>query len=233
MDQATTSTAIPTRALKLEALCEYSGELRAPQPGFRHGGAWRDDGSRRTIDLQAPPCARPFAAGASRRGRPKGKIGFHGGKVEIERPRLRGFDGKELAIPQLGGRYFAGLAGTANDPYWTQMLIDATTPSVCPIDYACPRKRLGTARVSLYRNRAVCRRSVALSAARMKEWMASDLYGLDLLVIQIDAIHMDDDLILVAAMAAIRRKRQKASARPRRGCDGERRDCAGAHRQSR
>ena len=31
----------------------------------------------------------------------------------------------------------------------------------------------------------------------MKEWMASDLSGLDLLVIQIDGIHMDEDLILV------------------------------------
>ncbi len=46
---------------------------------------------------------------------------------------------------------------------------------------------------------AASRRFVALSAARMKEWMASDLSGLDLLVIQIDGIHMDEDLILVAA----------------------------------
>jgi putative transposase len=48
---------------------------------------------------------------------------------------------------------------------------------------------------------AVSRRFVALSAARMKDWMASDLSGLDLLVIQIDGIHMDEDLILVAAVA--------------------------------
>src|SRR5207237_3450584 len=47
---------------------------------------------------------------------------------------------------------------------------------------------------------AVSRRFVALSAARMKEWMASDLSGLDLLVIQIDGIHMDEELILVAAI---------------------------------
>ena len=47
---------------------------------------------------------------------------------------------------------------------------------------------------------AASRRFVALSAARLKEWMASDLCGLDLLVIQIDGIHMDDDLILVAAL---------------------------------
>jgi putative transposase len=34
----------------------------------------------------------------------------------------------------------------------------------------------------------------------MNEWMASDLSSLDLLVIQIDGIHMDEDLILVAAI---------------------------------
>ena len=37
--------------------------------------------------------------GAHRWGKTKGKIGFHGGKVEIERPRLRGFDGKEQPVP--------------------------------------------------------------------------------------------------------------------------------------
>ena len=42
---------------------------------------------------------------------------------------------------------------------------------------------------------AVSRRFVALSAERMKEWMATDLSKLDLLVIQIDGLHMDDDLI--------------------------------------
>ena len=47
---------------------------------------------------------------------------------------------------------------------------------------------------------AASRRCVALSAARMKEWVASDLSGLDLLVIQIDGIHMNEDLILVAAV---------------------------------
>ena len=47
---------------------------------------------------------------------------------------------------------------------------------------------------------AASRRFVALSTARLKEWMASDLSGLDLLVIQIDGIHMDDILILVAAL---------------------------------
>ena len=47
---------------------------------------------------------------------------------------------------------------------------------------------------------AVCRRFVALSRARMKEWMAADLSKLDLLVIQIDGIHIKDDLMLLAAV---------------------------------
>jgi putative transposase len=47
---------------------------------------------------------------------------------------------------------------------------------------------------------AVSRRFVALSAERMTEWMAADLSKLDLLIIQIDGMHMDDDLMLVGAV---------------------------------
>ena len=47
---------------------------------------------------------------------------------------------------------------------------------------------------------AASRHFVALSAARLKESMAADLSGLDLLVIQIDGIHMDEDMTLVAAV---------------------------------
>ena len=47
---------------------------------------------------------------------------------------------------------------------------------------------------------AASRHFVALSAARLQEWMASDLSKLDLLVVQIDGIHMTGDLVLVAAI---------------------------------
>src|SRR5271166_6365733 len=47
---------------------------------------------------------------------------------------------------------------------------------------------------------AASRRFVALSADRMKEWMASDLSQLNLLVIQIDGIHIEEDLVLLAAV---------------------------------
>src|SRR6266480_2325077 len=87
-------------------------------------------------------------------GRTKGKIGFHGGKVAVHRPRLRSYDGHEVALP----------AG------------DGTSKS------------------------AASRRFVALSAERLAEWMASDLSKLDLLVIQIDGLHIGNDLVLVAAL---------------------------------
>ena len=47
---------------------------------------------------------------------------------------------------------------------------------------------------------AASRHFVALSAARLREWLAADLSGLDLLVVQIDGIHIAEHLILVAAI---------------------------------
>src|ERR1700687_2860659 len=47
---------------------------------------------------------------------------------------------------------------------------------------------------------AASRHFVALSAARMKEWMGADLSALDIMVVQIDGIHISEHLVLVAAL---------------------------------
>ena len=47
---------------------------------------------------------------------------------------------------------------------------------------------------------AASRRFVALSAERMAAWMGSDLSRLDLVVIQIDGLHIGNDLVLVGAL---------------------------------
>ena len=47
---------------------------------------------------------------------------------------------------------------------------------------------------------AVSRRFVALSAAKMEEWLASDLSKLDLLAIQIDGLHVTEDMVLIGAV---------------------------------
>ena len=45
---------------------------------------------------------------------------------------------------------------------------------------------------------AVSRRFVALSRKKMKAWLASDLSDLDLLVIQIDGLHVGDHVLVAA-----------------------------------
>jgi putative transposase len=47
---------------------------------------------------------------------------------------------------------------------------------------------------------AASRHFVALSTERMQTWMGADLSGLDLLVVQIDGIHITEHLVLVAAV---------------------------------
>jgi len=47
---------------------------------------------------------------------------------------------------------------------------------------------------------AASRRFVALSVAKMDEWMSQDLSKLDLLVIQIDGLHIKDELVMIAAV---------------------------------
>ena len=133
---------------------------------------------------------------AHRWGKTKGKIGFHGGKVEMARPRLRGFDGKEQALPSWEGALSEDWLGK-----WAmnQMLINVSTRKFRR-SMRLPEGDVPAPKGSGLSKSAASRHFVALSAARLAEWMARDLSGLDLLVIQIDGIHMDEDMTLVAAV---------------------------------
>ncbi len=133
---------------------------------------------------------------AHRWGKTKGKIGFHGGLVEIERPRLRGFDGKERALPSWEAAVAEDWLGK-----WAmnQMLINVSTRKFRR-SVRLPEGDVPSPAGSGLSKSAVSRRFVALSTAHMKKWLASDLSELDLLVIQIDGIHMDEDMTLVAAI---------------------------------
>src|ERR1700756_1182527 len=187
MNKLTTSTAIPTRALQLEALSKISAsfELFCLASGMEALGEMMDR------DAQAICGPRHH-----RWGKTNGKIAFHGGKVDIERPRLRGFDGKEHPVPSWEAAVAEDWLGK-----WAvnQMLINVATRKFAR-SVRLPEGDVPAPPGAGLTKSAVSRRFVALSAARMKEWMASDLSGLDLLVIQIDGIHMDEDLILVAAI---------------------------------
>ena len=98
MKKHTTSTAIPTYALKAEALASMSASFER----FCLAAGLETLSEMLERDATAA-CGERHERGerrqAHRWGRTKGKIGFHGGKVEIERPRVRGLDGAERVLP--------------------------------------------------------------------------------------------------------------------------------------
>ena len=145
-------------------------------------------------------CGARHGRGAGRRaqrwGRTVGPIGFHGGKVAVARPRVRERGGKEVALPSWERANAEDWLG-----HWALnlMLLGVTT------------RRFGRAvRLTAgdlpagpgtgVSKSAASRRFVALSSERMAAWMSQDLSALDLLVVQIDGIHVAEDLILLAAI---------------------------------
>ena len=128
-------------------------------------------------------------------GATKGKIGFHGGKVVVRRPRVRRA-GHEIALPTWRTAQAEDWLGR-----WAMnlMLINVSTRKLNRA-VRLPEGDLPAVMGDGTSKSAASRRFVALSAKRMAEWMAADLSKLDLLVIQIDGLHIDNDLVLVAAL---------------------------------
>ena len=212
MNKYTTSTAIPTYALKAEALASMSASFdrfclaagletlseMLEQDATAACGERHERGERRQ---------------AHRWGRTKGKIGFHGGKVEIERPRVRGLDGAERVLPSWENAVSEDLLGK-----WAmnQMLINVSTRRF-KRSVRLPEGDVPASDGAGLSKSATSRRFVALSAARMKAWMETRLDDLDLLAIQIDGIHMDEDMLLSRRSASTqRRQHPSASSRARR-----------------
>jgi putative transposase len=123
-------------------------------------------------------------------------LGFHGGKIELERPRVRARDGGEMALP-------SWQAAVAED-WLGQWALNLMLINVSTRKFGCavrlPEGDVPAGKGTGLSKSAASRRFVALSADRMQEWMASDLSKLDLLVIQIDGIHIADDLMLLPAV---------------------------------
>jgi putative transposase len=200
MNTLTTSTAVPTRALKLEAMSNISASFEL----FCLASGMEPLGEMMHHDAQAicgPRHARGHFRRAHRWGKTKGKIGFHGGNVEIERPRS--FAGKEQALPSWAAVAEDWLGKWAMN----QMLINVATRKFAR-SVRLPGGDVPAPAGAGLSKSAAFRRFMALSAARMKEWMASDLAGLDLLVIQIDGIQMDEDPARVATSLGTGRRRQ-------------------------
>jgi putative transposase len=156
-------------------------------------------GAMMEADVEAacgPRHGRDEKRGAHRWGRTRGRIGFHGGKVAVERPRVRGIDGREMAIPSWD-------RATAEDwlGRWAMnlMLINVSTRRFGRA-VRLPEGDVPADPGSGISKSAASRRFVALSSQKLDAFMNADLSKLDLLVIQIDGLHVSDDLVLVAAI---------------------------------
>src|SRR3954467_5560046 len=136
-----------------------------------------------------------------RRGRRWGEtrspVAFHGGRVGVDRPRVRSREGEqELVLPSWAA---------AQDEDWlgqwamNQMLINVSTRKFRR-SVRLPGGDVGSIPGDGTSKSAVSRKFVALSSTKLRQWLVSDLSQLDLLAIQIDGLHIRDDLILVAAV---------------------------------
>jgi len=129
-------------------------------------------------------------------GRTQGKIGFHAGKVAVERPRVRDLGGRELTLPSWERAVAEDWLGK-----WAMslMLINVSTRKFRRA-VRLPEGDVPAPAGAGVSKSAASRHFVALSAARMKQWMGADLSALDIMVVQIDGIHISDHLVLVAAL---------------------------------
>ncbi len=133
---------------------------------------------------------------AHRWGSTRGRIGFHGGKVAIERPRVRDVHGREVPIPSWDRATSENWLGR-----WAMnlMLINVSTRRFGRA-LRLPEGDVPAGHGSGVSKSAASRRFVALSSEKLDAFMSVDLSKLDLLVIQIDGLRVSDDLVLVAAI---------------------------------
>ena len=166
MNRLITSTAIPARELKIEALASISAsfERLCLAAGLEALGEMMEADAQTAC---GPRHGRGKDRTAHRWGKTKGKIGFHGGKVEIARPRLRSFDGKEQALPSWEGAMTEDWLGK-----WAmnQMLINVSTRKF-ERSMRLPEGDVPAPNGSGLSKSAASRRFVALSAARLPKSM--------------------------------------------------------------
>ncbi len=158
----------------VEALAEMMEEDATTVCGARH----RRHGDRRGY----------------RWGRTHSEIGYHGGKVKVARPRVRDRAGKEVSLESWQALRDGNLLleGALN-----LMVLNVSTRKYHRA-VRLPEGELAKARGDGTSKSAVSRRFVALSRKKMKAWLASDLSELDLLVIQIDGLHVGDHVLMAA-----------------------------------
>ena len=158
----------------VEALAEMMEEDATTVCGARH----RRHGDRRGY----------------RWGRTHSEIGYHGGKVKVARPRVRDRAGKEVSLES----WQVLRDGNLLLEWALNLMVLNVSTRKYHRAVRLPEGDLAKARGDGTSKSAVSRRFVALSRKKMKAWLASDLSELDLLVIQIDGLHVGDHVLMAA-----------------------------------
>ena len=193
MKKHTTSTAIPTYALKAEALASMSASFER----FCLAAGLETLGEMLEQDATAACGERHERVSTVRRtaGADQRQDRLSRRQVEIER-QICGLDAAERVLPSWENAVSEDWLGK-----WAmnQMLINVSTRRF-KRSVRVPEGDVPAPDGAGLSKSATSRRFVALSAARMKAWMETRLDDLDLLAIQIDGIHMDEDMLLIAAI---------------------------------
>ena len=130
-------------------------------------------------------------------GTSKAQVGFHGGKIEVERPRVRSkATGKEMALPS----WEEISAGGFLDQWAMNLMVMNVATRKFGRAVRLPEAGVPAQAGSGLSKSTVSRRFKALSQAKLDEWMSSDLSELDLVAIQIDGLHLDDHLLMIGAV---------------------------------
>jgi len=127
-------------------------------------------------------------------GKTQSEIGYHGGRVKVARPRVRDRAGKEVSLES----WQVLRDGDLLLEWALNLMVLNVSTRKYHRAVRLPEGDLAKARGDGTSKSAVSRRFVALSRKKMKAWLASDLSGFDLLVIQIDGLHVGDHVLMAA-----------------------------------
>src|SRR6202045_4726316 len=125
-------------------------------------------------DACGPRHSRAEARRGYRWGRTRGKVGFHAGKIDVERPRVRDFAGRELVLASWEHAMAEDWLGKGG---MNLMLLTVSTRKFRRA-VRLPEGDVPAPAGSGVSKSAASRHFVALSAARLREWLAADLSGL-------------------------------------------------------
>ena len=122
------------------------------------------------------------------------EIGYHGGRAKVRRPRVRDRAGREVGL----GSWQALRDGDLLLEWALNLMVLNVSTRKYRRAVRLPEGDLAAAPGDGTSKSAVSRRFVALSRKRMRDWLNADLSGLDLLVIQIDGLHVGDHVLVSA-----------------------------------